>query len=215
MVRAKATTIEQIEWYVDGLTAEYHRGLTSVHEIGPAVTVFGSARSRPGDPVYTNALAVGKLLAAEGFSVVTGGGGGVMEAANRGVHLAGGRSVGMPITLPNEPQGNNYLGISVSFDHFSARKTCLINACDAVVVFPGGFGTLDELFEVLTLIQTRKIPEIPIVLFGTHYWAGLFEWLLNETTPAAFISEEDLDLVSVTDSPSAVVETLRLWSVAG
>lgn len=199
---------QDIQVYVEGVSAEYHRGLLSVHGIGPAITVFGSARSRPGDPVYREAMAAGRLLASAGFTVVTGGGGGVMEAANRGAMLAGGQSIGMPITLPHEPDGNSYLGVSVAFDHFPARKTCLIAACDAIVVFPGGFGTLDELFEVLTLVQTGKLPPRPIILFGSAYWVGLFEWLVEHTERGAFISEGDLDLVSVTDDPGQLVETL-------
>lgn len=197
-----------IRWYVEGVSAEYHRGLTSVQQIGPAVTVFGSARSKPGDPVYQDAMAVGRLLAGAGLCVVTGGGGGVMEAANRGAMLAGGRSVGMPIVLPHEPQGNDYLGTSVTFDHFPARKTCLIQASEAVVVFPGGFGTLDELFEVLTLIQTGKMPEVPVVLVGSHYWSGLFEWLAADTLGEGFIGSHDLDLVRVVDTPEWVAEAV-------
>lgn len=199
---------EEINLYVEAVSAEYALGLHSIHEIGPAVTVFGSARSKPGDRVYTEAMDVGRLLANAGYSVVTGGGGGVMEAANRGAALAGGGSIGMPIVLPFERHGNEYAEVSISFDHFPARKTCLISACDAVVVFAGGFGTLDELFEVLTLIQTGKLRPMPIILVGTHYWAGLFEWLLTQSAPGRYISESDLDLVRVVDSPKWAVDAL-------
>lgn len=195
-----------ISIYVESVSSEYSRGLMALTEIGPCVTVFGSARTRPGDSAYTDAIAVGRELAQAGFAVATGGGGGIMEAANRGAALGDGGSIGMPIVLPFEESGNEFIDLAVTFDHFPARKTCLIQACDAVVVFAGGFGTLDELFEVLTLIQTGKLPRVPIVLVGSYFWSGLLEWLAETTAGAGCISDHDLDLMTVVDTAEAAVE---------
>jgi len=200
--------LEHITMFVESVSAEYSRGLHATHEIGPSVTVFGSARTKPGEPAYTDAMTAGRLLAGAGFSVITGGGSGIMEAANRGAALGGGGSIGMPIVLPFEEKANPFTGISVAFDHFPARKTCLIQACDAVIVFVGGFGTLDELFEVLTLIQTQKLEPMPIVLVGSRYFAGLLEWLATDAAAAGTISAADLDLLEVVDSPARAVEII-------
>lgn len=197
-----------ISIYVDSVSDEYLRGLQMLANIGPCVTVFGSARTKPGDPTYTDAMAVGRGLAMAGFAVATGGGGGIMEAANRGAALGGGGSIGMPIALPFEESGNEFLELSVTFDHFPARKTCLILACDAVVLFAGGFGTLDELFEVLTLIQTGKMAPVPIILVGSWYWTGLLQWLATDVLDAHCISPHDLDLVTVVDTADAAIEAV-------
>lgn len=194
-----------ISIYVDSVSGEYSRGLEMLANLGPCVTVFGSARTKPGERPYTDAMAVGRGLALAGFAVATGGGGGIMEAANRGAALGGGGSIGMPIALPFEESGNEFLELSVTFDHFPARKTCLILACDAVVLFAGGFGTLDELFEVLTLIQTGKMSPVPIILVGSWFWTGLLEWLSQDVLDARCISPTDLDLVTVVDTPEAAV----------
>lgn len=197
-----------ISIFVESVSGEYSRGLQALADIGPCVTVFGSARTKPGEPAYADAMQVGRQLATAGFAVATGGGGGIMEAANRGAALGGGGSIGMPIVLPFEQSGNEFLELSVTFDHFPARKTCLIRACDAVVVFTGGFGTLDELFEVLTLIQTGKMKAVPIILVGSYYWSGLLEWLSNSPSSAGCIGEHDLDLMTVVDTPEAAVEAV-------
>lgn len=208
------TTTEQqsthidISIFVESVSGEYSRGLQALSNVGPCVTVFGSARTKPGDQAYTDAMMVGRELAMSGFAVATGGGGGIMEAANRGAALGGGGSIGMPIVLPFEKSGNEYLELSVTFDHFPARKTCLIRACDAVVVFTGGFGTLDELFEVLTLIQTGKMDPVPIILVGSYFWSGLLEWLVASPTNAGCIGAHDLDLMTVVDTPEAAVEAV-------
>jgi hypothetical protein len=197
-----------ISIFVESVSGEYSRGLQALANIGPCVTVFGSARTKPGDPAYADAMQVGRQLATAGFAVATGGGGGIMEAANRGAALGGGGSIGMPIVLPFEQSGNEFLELSVTFDHFPARKTCLIKACDAVVVFTGGFGTLDELFEVLTLIQTGKMNAVPIILVGSYYWSGLLDWLRTSPTAAGCIGEQDLDLMTVVDTPEAAIEAV-------
>lgn len=197
-----------ISIYVEAVSGEYLRGLHALSTIGPCVTVFGSARTKPGDQAYSDAMTVGRELARAGFAVATGGGGGIMEAANRGAALGGGGSIGMPIVLPFEESGNDFIELSVPFDHFPARKTCLIQACDAVVVFAGGFGTLDELFEVLTLIQTGKTEPLPVILVGSHFWSGLLEWLVGTTTAAGCISERDIDLLTIVDTPRAAVDAV-------
>jgi uncharacterized protein (TIGR00730 family) len=205
---------EHITVFVEKVSAEYSRGLHATHEIGPSVTVFGSARTKPGEPAYSAAMNTGRLLAQAGFAVITGGGSGIMEAANRGAALGGGGSIGMPIVLPYEESANTFVGLSVMFDHFPARKTCLIQACDAVIVFVGGFGTLDELFEVLTLMQTGKLARMPVILVGSYYFSGLLEWLAKDAVAAGTINDEDLDLMEVVDSPQRAVEliTQRLGS---
>ncbi len=203
--KARIRNTTEITVYVDAVSEQYTRGLHATRDLGPAVTVFGSARTRPGEPTYLHALRVGRLLAGAGYTVVTGGGGGIMEAANRGASLGGGPSIGMPIVLPFEESGNPFVHLSVDFEHFPARKTCLIDACDAVMVFAGGFGTLDELFEVLTLVQTRKMHPIPVILVDRRYWSGLIDWIESTVLTQGCVSEHDLDLVHVVDTAEEAV----------
>ena len=185
---------------------EFLDGFEAVARIDrPAVTVFGSARLREDDPTYAEAREVGRLLAEAGFAVVTGGGPGVMEAANRGARDAGGLSVGFNIELPHEQFANRYLDISLTFKHFYARKTMFVKAAEGFVIFPGGFGTLDELFESLTLIQTGKVLHFPVVLFDSAYWQPLLDWIRGRLLPDGMISPEDLDLLEVTDDPARAV----------
>jgi uncharacterized protein (TIGR00730 family) len=172
------------------------------------VSVFGSARVREGHPVYAQAQEVGRLLAEAGFAVVTGGGPGAMEAANRGAREAGGLSVGFNIELPHEQHENPYLDIAVTFRHFYARKTMFVKAAEGFVIFPGGFGTLDELFESLTLIQTGKVLHFPVVLVDGDYWRALVDWIKGRLLPEGMISEDDLDLLLLTDDPAEAVETI-------
>jgi uncharacterized protein (TIGR00730 family) len=189
--------------------AEFLEGFRAVDEIGrPGATVFGSARIRADHPMYERAKETGRLFAEEGFAVITGGGPGVMEAANRGAREAGGISVGFPIKLPHEELENRYVDISVLFDHFYARKTMLVKAAEGFVLFPGGFGTLDELFESLVLIQTGEVEHFPAVLFGSRYWRGLLDWIRARPLEERMISPEDLDLLVVTDKPDEAVETI-------
>ena len=174
----------------------------------PAITVFGSARVKEGHPFYAAARDVGGRLADAGFAVVTGGGPGVMEAANRGAQEAGGISVGFNIELPHEQAENRYLDISMTFNHFYARKTMFVKAAEGFVIFPGGFGTLDELFESLTLIQTGKVLHFPVVLFDADYWRPLLDWIHGRLLADGMISPGDLALMHVTSDPGEAVATV-------
>jgi len=185
---------------------EFLQGFEAVERIDrPAVSLFGSARVHEGHPAYEEAREVGRRFAEAGFAVVTGGGPGVMEAANRGAKEGGGLSVGFNIELPHEQHENPYLDIELTFHHFYARKTMFVKAAEGFVIFPGGFGTLDELFESLTLIQTGKVLHFPVVLFDSDYWQGMLEWLRERTLPEGLISPDDMELLHVTDSPEEAV----------
>ena len=198
-----------LEAQVEMIAEEFREGFEAVAKIpGPGVTVFGSARIREDNPLYSQARETGRLLAEAGFTVITGGGPGVMEAANRGCQDAGGFSVGFNIELPHEQRTNAYLDLGLTFRHFYARKTMLVKAAEGFVMFPGGFGTLDELFESLTMIQTGKIVHFPVVLFGSDHWRGLLEWKHDRLLPEGMISPEDDKLLVLTDEPAAVVETI-------
>jgi len=188
---------------------EFLEGFQAVERIDrPAITVFGSARITVQNPVYAEAREVGRLLAEAGFAVVTGGGPGVMEAANRGARDAGGLSVGFNIELPHEQGSNPYIDIAYTFKHFYARKVCFVKPAEGFVIFPGGFGTLDELFEALTLVQTRKVTRFPVILFGREYWKGLVDWLTTTVFPAGKISSTDLELLTLTDDVDEAVATI-------
>jgi uncharacterized protein (TIGR00730 family) len=197
-----------LDKHVAMIAAEFHAGFVAVESIGaPGVTVFGSARTTEDEPMYELAREFGRLAVAAGFAVVTGGGPGVMEAANRGAQDASGVSVGFNIQLPHEQDLNAYCDIGVTFHHFYARKVMLVKAAEALVLFPGGFGTLDELFEVLVLIQTGKIQHFPVCLIGTEHWQPLLEWL-DELCDRRLISTDDLELVSVTDAPAEALQII-------
>ena len=172
------------------------------------MSIFGSARIPEDSGEYAAARSVGRLFAEAGWAVITGGGPGVMEAANRGARDAGGLSVGFNIDLPHEQGSNPYLDISYTFTHFYARKVCFVKPAEGFVIFPGGFGTLDELFEALTLIQTGKAQNFPVVLIDTDYWGEMLDWIKGEMLPDGMISPEDLDLLHVTDDPADAVETI-------
>jgi uncharacterized protein (TIGR00730 family) len=198
-----------LEGHVARIANEFLEGFTAVEGIGrPGVTVFGSARVRDGHPAYEQARVVGKLLAEAGFAVVTGGGPGVMEAANRGARDGGGLSIGFNIELPHEQHSNPYIDIGLTFNHFYARKTMFVKAAEGFVIFPGGFGTLDELFESLTLIQTGKVLHFPVVLFDGPFWQPLLEWISERLLEEGMISPEDVDLLTVTDDPAEAVATI-------
>ena len=185
---------------------EFLQGFQAVERIDrPAVTLFGSARVHEGHPAYEEAREVGRLFAEAGFAVVTGGGPGVMEGANRGAKEGGGMSVGFNIELPHEQYENPYLDIELTFRHFYARKTMFVKAAEGFVIFPGGFGTLDELFEALTLIQTEKVLHFPVVLFDSDYWERMLTWLRERPLAEGMISTEDFELLHLTDSPEDAV----------
>jgi len=189
------------------IASEFLAGFQAVAKIDrPAVSIFGSARVHEGSPSYEAARTTGALLAAAGFAVVTGGGPGVMEGANRGAQEAGGLSVGFNITLPHEQSLNPYCDLSLTFKHFYARKVMFVKAAEGFIIFPGGFGTLDELFESLTLIQTGKIGSFPVVLCDGDYWSRLLDWIRAEMLELGLISADDLSLLHVTDSPAEAVE---------
>jgi uncharacterized protein (TIGR00730 family) len=202
-----------LERHVAMIAQEFRDGFEAVDKIDrPAVTIFGSARVPEDDPAYVNARTVASRFADAGWAVVTGGGPGVMQAANRGAQEAGGLSIGFNIELPHEQRGNPYVDLSMTFRHFYARKTMFVKAAEGFVVFPGGFGTADELFESLTLIQTGKVLHFPVVLFDSDYWEELLTWVRNELLADRMISPEDLDLLHVTDDvDDAVAQVLECY----
>lgn len=191
------------------ILAEFLRGFRALHFMGPCVTVFGSARFKEDHPYYQRAMEVGAALAKTGFTVMTGGGPGIMEAANRGAKQAGGKSVGCNILLPHEQSGNPYLDTTVTFRYFFVRKVMLVKYSYAFIVMPGGFGTMDELFETLTLVQTKKINHFPIVLVGKEFWQPLLDVLGDRLGGGGMISPGDLNLLYVTDSVEEAVEYVR------
>jgi uncharacterized protein (TIGR00730 family) len=194
---------------VHRIADEFRRGFEAVERIDrPAVTIFGSARITEQHPAYVAAREAGRLFAEAGFAVVTGGGGGAMEAANRGCKEGGGLSVGFNIELPHEQRANAYLDIELTFAHFYARKTMFVKAAEGFVIFPGGFGTLDELYESLTLIQTGKVLHFPVVLFDSSYWDGLLDWTREHVLVGRMISPDDVALLSVTDDPAVAVQVV-------
>jgi uncharacterized protein (TIGR00730 family) len=193
-------------WRVLRILSEFVEGFDALNEVGPAITVFGSARSKHDDPFYKAGRALGAALANRGFAVITGGGPGIMEAVNRGCHEAGGLSVGCNIELPHEQSLNRYVDLGVEFRYFFVRKNMFVKYARGFVIFPGGFGTLDELFESLTLAQTGKIEHFPIVLFGSPYWSGLLDWLNEQVVAAGAIAPDDLKLMTLTDDPEEAAE---------
>src|SRR4051794_13770650 len=201
-------------WRALRILSEFVEGFEAMAGLGPAVTVFGSARTPEGSPDYEIARRVGGALAKAGFAVITGGGPGSMEAANRGAHEAGGLSIGCNIELPHEQHVNPYVDLSVEFHYFFARKTMFVKYSDAFVIMPGGFGTLDELFESLTLIQTGKIRNFPVVLVGHAYWDGLLAWMRDVQLPAGAIAEGDLELLRVTDDVDEAVSIIAAYARA-
>jgi uncharacterized protein (TIGR00730 family) len=199
-------THETLAGDISLIASEFLAGFQAVQKIDrPAVSIFGSARVHEGNGTYDSARSTGTAFAEAGFAVVTGGGPGVMEAANRGCQEAGGLSVGFNIELPLEQGLNAYCDIGLTFHHFYARKVMFVKAAEGFVIFPGGFGTQDELWEALTLIQTRKIGNFPVVLFNREYWADLLDWVGDEMLAHGLISADDLDLLLVTDEPAQVV----------
>jgi hypothetical protein len=195
-------------WRVLRIQSEFVEGFGLLAELGRAVSVFGSARTPVDHPEYQAAREIGSAIADAGYAVITGGGPGVMEAANRGACEVGGKSVGLGIELPFEQKLNDWVDIGINFRYFFARKTMFVKYAQAFVIMPGGFGTLDELFEALTLVQTRKVTRFPVILFGTDYWAGLIDWIRSSVQPSGKIGAADLDLIHVTSSVSEVVQII-------
>jgi uncharacterized protein (TIGR00730 family) len=186
------------------IQGEFVAGFDALADVGPAVTIFGSARTPRTDPMYGAAVATARRLARAGFAIITGGGPGIMEAANRGAREGKGRSIGCGIELPHEQGLNPFVDEAVNFRYFFVRKTMFVKYAEAFVIFPGGFGTLDELFEALTLIQTKKVRNFPVVMVGQEYWAGLFDWARRTLVAQGTISPEDMDLMYCTDDPAEV-----------
>jgi uncharacterized protein (TIGR00730 family) len=195
-------------WRVFRIMGEFVEGFDTLAKVGPAVAIFGSARVPPDHPQYAAAEETARLLAKAGYAVITGGGPGIMEAANKGARDGGGMSIGCNIELPFEQGTNPYVEVAINFRYFFVRKTMFVKYSEAFVIFPGGFGTLDELFEALTLIQTGKIRNFPVILFGTEYWGGMLDWLREVMLYEGKISPEDLSLMFVTDSPEEAVRVI-------
>jgi uncharacterized protein (TIGR00730 family) len=195
-------------WRVLRILGEYVHGFDALAEVGTAVAIFGSARTHENDPMYGAARELAGRLAKMGFAIITGGGPGIMEAANRGACESGGLSIGCNIELPHEQSTNAYVDVSINFRYFFCRKTMFMKYSEGFVLFPGGFGTLDELFQSLTLIQTGKIQRFPVIMFGSDYWGGMLEWMRRRLIEEAKIDPGDLDLMTVTDSPQAASELI-------
>jgi hypothetical protein len=196
-------------WRLFRIIAEFVDGFETMAEIYPAVSIFGSSRVGPDDPLYETARTIARLFAEDGFHVITGGGPGLMEAANRGAAEGGARSVGLNIQLPMEQEPNPYANVRMDFRYFFIRKVIFIKYAQAYVVLPGGFGTLDELFEALTLIQTDRIKPFPVILVGNDYWKGLLDWVRDRLLQTGKISPEDLELIQLVDEPAEVVATVQ------
>ncbi len=191
-------------WRVFRIMGEFVEGYDELQDIGPAVSIFGSARTRPEDPMYGRCVETARLLGEAGFTIITGGGPGMMEAANKGAREAGALSVGCNIELPFEQGQNRYVDTGINFRYFFVRKTMFLKYSQGFVIFPGGFGTMDELFEALTLIQTGKVRNFPVVLFGTEFWSPMVDWVKQTMVEAGTISAEDVDLFTLTDDPEEV-----------
>ncbi len=207
-MRKRPKTDSNESWRIFRIMSEFVEGFEVMSKVGPAVSVFGSARTSPNDPYYRAAEETSRLLARADFAVITGGGPGIMEAANKGAKEAGGESVGLNIALPHEQEGNAYQTISLDFHYFYARKVMFVKYADAFVCFPGGFGTLDEFFETMTLVQTLKIDAFPMILYGTPFWSGLVDWMKQQLVPN-FINSEDTDIFRLVDSPKEVVRLVK------
>jgi uncharacterized protein (TIGR00730 family) len=203
--------VDSDPWRALRILSEFVEGFDALAAVGPAVTIFGSARAPEGSSDYELARDIARRLTDVGFAIITGGGPGIMEAANRGCRDAGGLSIGCNIELPHEQGLNRYVDLGIEFKYFFARKTMFVKYADAFVIMPGGFGTLDELFESLTLIQTGKIRDFPVVLVGTSYWQGMIDWMRSTQLATGAISEADLGLLKLTDDPAEVTDIIRTY----
>ncbi|MES0350352.1 MAG: TIGR00730 family Rossman fold protein [Desulfobacteria bacterium] len=203
-----AITVDE-SWRLFKIMAEFVDGFETLSDIFPCVSIFGSSQVRPGDEHYENAVLIARQLAQNGFNIMTGGGPGIMEAANKGAKEGGAKSVGANIALPLEQAGNPYADIKLEFNYFFVRKVMLIKYAQAYIGMPGGFGTLDEVFESLTLIQTKRIKPFPVILVGSEYWNGLWDWIRSNLLERKMISSEDMDLVTILDDPDEVVRAVK------
>jgi uncharacterized protein (TIGR00730 family) len=199
------TFIKEDPWRIFRIMAEFVDSFETLSQVGPGVTIFGSARTPSADPYYQATVTLAKGLAKHRLAVITGGGPGIMEAANRGAAKVKGKSVGLNIELPHEQAGNRYANIPIHFHYFFSRKVCFVKYSIGFVFMPGGFGTLDEFFEVLTLVQTGRIPRFPLILFGREYWTGLLKWMRATLDKGGFISPNDLNLFTITDDPEEAI----------
>jgi uncharacterized protein (TIGR00730 family) len=207
-----ALSIEE-SWRIFRIMAEFVEAIETLSGVKHAVSIFGSARTKPDDPYYQKAESLARLLAEKGFGIITGGGPGIMEAANKGAAQAGGQSVGMNIQLPYEQKPNPYANISIDYKYFFIRKVMFVKYAMAYVILPGGFGTMDELFEALTLIQTKRIKPFPVVLMGSEYWKGLVDWLRKTMLRDEKISLGDLDFFQIIDEPAEVVKHIQKFVI--
>ncbi len=196
-------------WTMFHIMAEFVEGFETLPEVYPAVTIFGTSRSKPQSNIYKTTVTVAKQLAENGFNVISGGGPGIMEAANRGAAEGGAKSVGLHIQLPNEQEANSYADIRLKYNYFFIRKVMFVKYAVAYIIMPGGFGTLDELFEALTLIQTKRIKYFPIILFDSEYWKGLLDWAKNTMLKEKMISEADFEIFNVVDTPEEAVGIIK------
>jgi uncharacterized protein (TIGR00730 family) len=196
-------------WRLFRIMGEFVDGIEALHDIGPAVSFFGSARTAPDDPIYGKAKALASLFVKNNFAVISGGGGGIMEAANKGAAEANGTSVGLNIVLPFEQKPNPYANVQLEFKYFFVRKVMFVKYAAAYVIFPGGMGTLDELFEAVTLIQTRRIRPFPLIMVGSDYWSGLVEWIKTRLLAENKISPKDMEILRIIDDPEEIVRAVQ------
>ena len=203
----------QDSWRLFKIISEFVDGFENMADVYPAVSIFGSARVRPGDEIYDRTVLIARKLAEHGFHVITGGGPGIMEAGNKGAREGGAKSVGLNIGLPLEQEPNQYSNVKVNFQYFFVRKVMFVKYAQAYIAMPGGFGTLDEIFEALTLIQTRRIKPFPVIMVGKDYWGGLLDWVRGTLLAKKYIGPDDLGLVSVMDDPDEVVHTIKRYVI--
>lgn len=208
MINHSQSFIQEDPWRIFRIMAEFVESFEIMSQVGPAITIFGSARMKQNSEYYKAAVELGQKLAKQGFTVITGGGPGIMEAANKGAAEAGGKSVGLNIELPFEQKPNPYANIPIQFHYFFARKVCFVKYSMGFIFMPGGFGTLDEFFEVSTLVQTGRIPRYPLILFGKKFWKGLLKWMDNSMTTHGYISPHDLELYTITDKVDEAIEAI-------
>jgi uncharacterized protein (TIGR00730 family) len=207
-----ALTIQD-SWRLFKILAEFVDGFESLSELYPAVSIFGSARVKPGEETYEKTVTIARKLAQNGYHIITGGGPGIMEAGNKGAREGGAKSVGLNIVLPLEQEPNPYSNLRLDFQYFFVRKVMFVKYAQAYIGMPGGFGTMDEIFEALTLIQTRRIKPFPVILVGREHWEGLLDWVKDKLLASHYISPEDLSLVSVLDDPDEIVQTIKRYVI--